>query len=250
MKGFLAMLTTLTIGAATLFCGDVLTTIDRVGPVDAVITDPPYSSGGIHAGDRARPPSEKYVQSDSSNRRLPDFGGDMRDQRSFVLFNTLWAAKALDITADGGVIATFTDWRQLAVTTDYVQAGGWVWRGVVVWAKPAARPQRGRFASSCEYAVWGSKGAMPLDRGVPPLPGHFSHASPKERMHITQKPVGLMADLVSICTPGGTILDPFMGSGTTGIAALSSGRRFVGIEKSPELFLAAADRIRRHVEGG
>ncbi|MCA8880377.1 MAG: site-specific DNA-methyltransferase [Rhodobacteraceae bacterium] len=242
------MLQAVTIGAATLICGDVLTSLDGVGPVDAVITDPPYSSGGTHTGDRTQPPSKKYVKSDSANRRLPDFGGDMRDQRSFVLFNTLWASKALDLTREGGVIATFTDWRQLAVTTDYVQAGGWIWRGVAVWAKLSARPQRGRYANSCEYAVWGSKGAMPFERGVPPLPGVFTHGAPRERVHITQKPVGLMEDLVAICAPGGTVLDPFMGSGTTGIAALSSGRKFVGIEKSPELFDAAVERIRHHAE--
>lgn len=242
------MLNVLTLGPATLICGDVLRQIDKVDAVDAVITDPPYSSGGTHASDRALPPAQKYCQAGSSNQRLPNFGGDNRDQRSFVLFNTLWASQALDRCAPGGVIATFTYWRQLAVTTDYVQAGGWVWRGIVAWTKPQARPQRGRFAASCEYAVWGSNGPMPFDRGVPPLPGHFNHAAPRSRQHITQKPVSLMEDLVSICTPGGTVFDPFMGSGTTGIAAIASGRKFVGIEKSPELFFVARDRIRAALE--
>lgn len=238
------MATIVTIGAATLIQGDVLRVLDTLKQVDAVITDPPYSSGGTHTGARTKPPSQKYLQAGSSNQRLPNFGGDMRDQRSFFAFNTLWAAQAHDLTAEGGVIASFTDWRQLAVTTDYVQAGGWIYRGIVVWSKPAARPQRGRFASSCEYAVWGSKGAMPFDRDVPALPGVYTHPIPRERQHITQKPLTLMEDLVAICAPEGVILDPFMGSGTTGIAAIRSGRRFIGIEKCPELFAATVSRFR------
>lgn len=239
------MLNMVTIGAATLYCGDALRILDDLDGVDAVIADAPYSSGATHTTGRAQPPSVKYVQSGSSNQSLPNFEGDMRDQRSFVIFNSLWASKAFDLTADGGVIVTFTDWRQLAATTDYVQVGGWVYRGIVAWGKPGARPQRGRFAAACEFAVWGSKGAMPSDRGVPPLPGYFAHKSPRERVHITQKPLSLMEDMVAICRPGGTVLDPFMGSGTTGLAAVASGRRFVGIEKSPELFLAAVERFRR-----
>lgn len=230
-------------GPATLILGDALVDLPGLGPVDAVITDPPYSSGGTHSADRTQDPVKKYVQSDSGNRLLPTFDGDMRDQRSFVAFGGLWCSGALDLARPGAPIAVFSDWRQLPATTDYVQVGGWVWRGIAVWAKPAARPQRGRFAASSEFVVWGSKGAMPLDRPVPALPGVFSHPSPRHRRHITQKPEALMSDLVEICEPGGTVLDPFMGSGTTGIAALRSGRRFIGIEKSPELFRVARQRI-------
>lgn len=244
-KGVFDVVKVVRFGAATLFCGDVLECLEEVGQIEAVITDPPYSSGATHGRDRAKDPAQKYLESRSANQRLPNFGGDMRDQRSFVLFNTLWASKAMDRTVDGGIIASFTDWRQLPSTTDYVQTGGWVWRGVAVWAKRAARPQRGRFASECEYAVWGSKGTMPFDRGVPPLKGVFTHGIPRERQHITQKPLELMADIVAICAPGGTVLDPFMGSGTTGVAAILSGRRLIGIEKSPELFEGAVERIRR-----
>lgn len=236
------------IGAATLYCGDALRVLEGLGPVDAVITDPPYSSGATHTSGRTQPPSKKYVTSDSGNRRLPDFVGDARDQRSFVVFNSMWAGMAYDITVDGGVIVTFTDWRQAPVTADYVQVGGWIWRGTVAWGKPAARPQRGRFTSQCEFAIWGSKGAMPADRGVPPLPGLYTHNPPRARQHITQKPLSLMEDMVAICAPRGTVLDPFMGSGTTGVAALASGRRFIGIEKSAELFDVAVERLRRAAE--
>lgn len=59
--------------------------------VDAVITDPPYSSGGKNRGDRAGLSTTKYVTSDSGNRDLPEVEGDSRDQRSYLLWSSLWA---------------------------------------------------------------------------------------------------------------------------------------------------------------
>jgi hypothetical protein len=61
--------------------------------------------------------------------------------------------------------------------------------------------------------------------------------------HPTEKPVALMAHLVSRCPPESIILDPFMGSGTTGVAAVQMGRRFIGIERDPGYFDIACRRI-------
>lgn len=63
-------------------------------------------------------------------------------------------------------------------------------------------------------------------------------------MHITQKPVEVMQELVKICPPGGTVLDPFTGSGTTGVAALREGRRFIGVELSEHYADIAEQRLR------
>lgn len=126
----------------------------------------------------------------------------------------------------------FTDWRQLPATTDALQAGGWVWRGIVPWYKPSARPQAGRFTSQCEYVVWGSKGPMPMDYtpGVKTLPGFYQASPPRERDHQTQKPMDVMRALVRIAEAGGLILDPFAGSGTTLVAAKEEGYRAIGCE--------------------
>jgi site-specific DNA-methyltransferase (adenine-specific) len=76
------------------------------------------------------------------------------------------------------------------------------------------------------------------------LPGVFRAAVLSEgKQHIAGKPVAVMDEIVRICPAGGTILDPFMGSGTTGIAALKRGRRFVGIEIEPSYFDVACRRI-------
>ncbi len=124
--------------------------------VDAVITDAPYSSGGFTRGDRMAAPSAKYEQSGQKLERV-DFAGDNRDQRSFGYWCALWLAECLRIARPGSPICLFTDWRQLPTTTDALQAGGWVWRGILPWDKTeGARPMRGRFTAQCEYVVWGS----------------------------------------------------------------------------------------------
>lgn len=106
--------------------GDALRLLSEMGrhEVDAVITDCPYSSGGATRGDRTAAPSSKYVQGDSSNKELPEFDGDARDQRSWALWCSIWYGEALRVTKPGGILLSFTDWRQLPATCDAVQCGG------------------------------------------------------------------------------------------------------------------------------
>jgi site-specific DNA-methyltransferase (adenine-specific) len=196
--------------------------------VDAVITDPPYSSGGQSAGARAAEPAQKY----GTTRTYPTFTGDNRDQRGWAFWCALWLSECLRIARPGSPIVMFCDWRQLPLATDVLQAGGWVWRGTLPWVKPGARPQKGRFTNQAEYAVWGSAGPMPAHRGVGVLPGAFQHpVKQADKFHLTGKPTALMGEIVRICVPGGTILDPFAGSGTTGVAAIHHGYSFIGIER-------------------
>jgi site-specific DNA-methyltransferase (adenine-specific) len=75
------------------------------------------------------------------------------------------------------------------------------------------------------------------------LPGFFDYSSPLDRDHVTQKPDGLLEDIVKIVPDGQIVLDPFMGSGTTGVACANLGRKFIGIEIEPKYFDIACDRI-------
>lgn len=215
--------------------------------VDGVFTDPPYSSGGQFRSDRAGATSAKYVQT-GTVRELVDFSGDNRDSRAYGYWSALWLAEALRVTKPGGVCCVFTDWRQLPTTSDALQAGGWIWRGVIPWHKPNGRMIRGNFANPCEYVVWGTNGARdPLSlewAEKEALPGFYRYNSPIEREHQTQKPVELMRDLVQIIPPGGWVLDPFMGSGTTGVACAIEGRRFIGCERVEHYVDVAHRRIR------
>lgn len=216
------------------------------GGVDFVCADPPYSSGGMVRGDRMGSTRDKYQQSDVVTE-FASFPGDTRDQRSFMLWCTLWLGECLRLSKPGALLCVFTDWRQLPQTTDAVQCGGWVYRGIVPWNKVVARPVADRFRAQCEYVVWGTNGARDQDPAPDSvyLPGFFEVRTVPtcDREHATQKPVELLQELVRLCPPGGTVMDPFCGTGTSGVAAVGSGRKFIGAEISEHWSGIARKRI-------
>lgn len=241
-----------TIGLATLYlgdCMDVLRSLDAAS-VDALITDPPYSSGGLMRSDRVNASAvSKYVQNGSEAlAHNVDFTGDNRDQRSWGFWLTWWMSQARRIVRPGGYVMSFADWRQLSTMADAFQAGGLIWRGLIPWDKTeAARgPHKGYFKHQAEYVVWGSNGRLPAAQHGGPWPGVIrQRVDHRKKLHMTAKPVEVMAALVAAVPPGGVIIDPFMGSASTGIAALEAGRRFIGCEISEHYFDVACERIRK-----
>ena len=234
----------------TLYGGEMLRMLDTLEEhtVDAIITDPPYSSGGLHSGDRQASPKQKYIQGDASASYLsglPDFIGDTRDQRGYLKWTDLWLSEALKKVKPGGVVGLFSDWRQLPVTTDALQCAGITWRGIVPWHKRNGRRQAGRFANNCEYFIWGTAGARTTTSYHFALDGFFEQStiSPAKRQHVTQKPVEVMRQLIKVVPEDGIVLDPFMGSGSTGVACIMEGRRFIGCEMVPDYQRIAQDRI-------
>lgn len=115
-----------------------------------------------------------------------------------------------------------------------------------------ARPQPDRFRAQAEYIIWATNGA----RDSVPTPtsayldGVFRVSIPQnaDREHSTQKPVELLQQIVPICRPGGTVLDPFVGSGTTAVAAIATGRKVIACEISEEYCAIAARRIKEAEE--
>lgn len=121
------------IGDAQMYHGEALHVLQGLPEcsVDAILTDPPYSSGGLTSAQRQQSPGSKY-QSSGVKKRFDDFHGDNRDQRSFITWATLWLSEAYRVAKPGSVCMMFTDWRQLPAMTDALQAGGWLWRSIVV----------------------------------------------------------------------------------------------------------------------
>lgn len=192
-------------------------------------------------GDRQERTSLKYVQTGTLVQR-PDFAGDTRDQRGYVAWCGVWMAEALRVAKPGAFLVVFADWRQLPCTTDAVQAGGWVWRGIAPWRKPGARPVQGRPTNECEYVVWATAGPRSLEGS--PLPGWFeAKVRQEDKHHQVAKPTALMRELVKLAPPEGLVLDPFAGSGTTGVAAVLEGRRFAGCEITEDYAAVARERI-------
>ncbi|MEG6551746.1 site-specific DNA-methyltransferase [Desulfocurvibacter africanus] len=238
------MTTLLASDRITLHEGEALGVLGTLpdSSVDTILTDPPYSSGGLTLSARQTDPTHKY-QNGSTKRRYPAMLGDNRDQRSFTLWASLWLAECLRIARDGARLMVFSDWRQLPAMTDAVQAAGWMWRGIITWHKPSARPVLGDFKRDAEFIVTGSKG-KPVTHTRRCLPGVYRHTvNAGRKVHLTEKPVPLLKDLLEVTQPGCTVLDPFAGSGSTGLACLQTGRNFIGIELSPEYATIAAQRL-------
>lgn len=242
----------------TIYHGESLNVLADLPPSDiaAVIADPPYSSGGMFRGDRASDPANKY----SLGKSWPDregnsykplqvygsFSGDSRDQRSYLVWCSMWLSHCWRIAKPTAQAFVCTDWRQLPTTTDAVQAGGWTWRGLCVWDKGVGRPMKGRFRNHLEYVVWASHGAMPEADEIYPS-ALLKHAPPgTDREHVTQKPESLIAELLSVA-PSGSVLDPFIGSGTTLAVAKRMGRRAIGIEIEERYCETAAKRLSQGV---
>lgn len=228
--------------------GDALKLLSGFAPgtFDAVITDPPYASGGRTQAEKNKSTAKKY--SSMGDNAPPPFDGDAKDQRSWTRWAAEWLYDARKACKPGAPVCMFIDWRQLPAATDALQWAGWIWRGTAVWDKGNSRPQKGRFRQQAEYIVWGSNGDMPINRPVPCLPGVFKYGNPQNRIHLTEKPLQLMRDVVKITEPGGRILDPFAGSGTTVLAAVLEGYSATGIEVTDAYAELARERICQALE--
>jgi site-specific DNA-methyltransferase (adenine-specific) len=227
-------------GGITIYHGDAFDVLHDLAGIGAVITDPPYSSGGQFRGDRARSTVDKYVNSDTAAYR-PEFAGDTRDQRSFFIWATLWLNAARRASVPGAVLASFTDWRQLPTLTDAVQVGGWLWRGISTWHKPGVRNQRGRFSASAEYVIYGTNGEAIDHDGY--AANVFACAPESDKEHIAQKPEAVLDWILSVVPAGAVVLDPFMGSGTTLVVAKKRGHRCIGIDVDERYCAIAVRRL-------
>lgn len=222
---------------------------DELKLVDLVLTDPPYSSGGFTRRDRNQPGRSKYTFT-GTERIHPEFAGDNRDQFAMLTWCSMWMSDCFKASRPGAALLSFIDWRNLSVLTNAVQVAGYVYRGLAVWDKTEqARPVKGWFRSQAEYIVLASAG--PVETGALCTSGECSPGVFRQRVeiedkqHITQKPLQLFIDLMRTRPDWQTVLDPFMGTGTTLVAAKQLGRRAIGIEIEEQFCEVAAERLRQ-----
>ena len=241
----------------TIYHGEACSTLAQLpeASVDVLLTDPPYSSGGMFRSDRTADPAQKYrgFSHSQSETRKPtadygSFGGDNRDQWTWIRWVMGWSMETLRVVRPGGHGFMFSDWRQLPAATDAAQFGGWTWRGINVWDKGVGRPMKGRFRNHLEYVVWMTNGPVEAANVYPSALIAVPTVHSGEREHVAQKPVDLLKALLSVM-PGErlTVLDPFMGSGSTLVAARNLGHRCIGIEVEERYCEIAANRLAQGV---
>ncbi len=219
--------------------GDAIEVLETIypGSVAGFIADPPYCSGGRQQAG-ARNTISKNVRRDEDW-----FLGDQMGSDTYIWWMRQIAKRCLVACQPGGYAYCFTDWRQYSTVTAAWESSGWTLRGVVVWDKDRGGAMGSFWRNNHEWIAVFVKGKPR------PLPNHsffntWRGAKPQGGFHPTEKPIGLIEYLVSSITPvGGLIVDPFAGSGVTGIAALRQGFRFLGIELNPGYVSAARQRM-------
>lgn len=217
---------------------DTLTILPRMVAqgfrADVIVTDPPYllesggcTEGGLHERFGADPESE-YGNSGALFDDVPDWAEFMP-----ILYAAL---------ADNAHAYVMANNRNVQAMLNAAQAAGFRFHNLLVWDKITATPNRW-YMKNCEFTALLFKGkAFHInDCGAKQL---IRCPQVDQSAHPTEKPVPLFQHYIENSTrPGALVLDPFMGSGSCGVAALRSGRQFVGIEKAQRWYDVAAGRI-------
>lgn len=225
------------IGDATLYLGDCREILPTLGKVDAVVTDPPYEPELHAAADKATVNKIRY-----DGRVLPkiDFGS-IEGIREVVT--------AQMVAVSSGWVIVFTLAEGVRAWRDALQANKAKYDTCLAWVKPDAMPRfNGQGAArgfECAVTAWCGVGHRSWNGGG--KRGVYTHTvNPPTRNggHPTEKPISLMRELLCDFTdPAECVLDPFMGSGTTGVACAKLGRKFIGIEIDSKYFDIACRRI-------
>jgi site-specific DNA-methyltransferase (adenine-specific) len=212
----------------TLYLGDCREILPTLGKVDAVVTDPPYGDTETHAKHlssitlRDGTPASQHLGFDGITAdQLVDYAKSwVKAASRWVVFTCEW--KHAHRLEDAGFLVRLGIWRKPDGAPQFTgDRPGTGWEAIAI----CHRAGRKRWNGGGRHAVW----TVPKGQGDG---------------HPTQKPVPLLEYFIRDFTdPGETVLDPFMGSGTTGVAAVKLGRKFIGIEIEPKYFDIACKRI-------
>ena len=205
--------------------------------VHHIITDPPYNIS-----------KPNNFPSMRQRRQGVDFG--VWD-KGFDLVS--WIPQYVEILDKNGSMIVFCSYRFISLIAQALESSNMLVKDILIWQKsnPMPRNITRCYVQDLEFAVWavksGAKWVFNKPSDMPYLRSIFTHSlvSGKEKLgHPTQKSLKLMKDLIQIHTnPNEIVLDPFMGSGSTGAACLELGREFIGIEKDKKFFTMAQKRL-------
>lgn len=213
------------IGNATLYLGDCARIMPTLPKAEAVITDPPYGIGDAPIKGQGRTGKRKGEQN--------------------TWHKASWWDKELDPTwgklacEKAPIVAWFGQWRKREQVESFMD---YPLRAEIVWAKDCHVGPPAPLAPRDERIwIFSEKGIKPAtfetsvwDSPIIPTWAHKAHKN--------EKPLMLMKRLLAWLDPK-AVIDPFMGSGTTGVACVEAGRAFIGIEIEPENFEIACKRI-------
>ena len=228
-------------GQVRLLLGDCREILPTLGKVDAVVTDPPYGNAN-HDGDfNARLNDYRGLENKPIENDDAESMRDVVDKMLSAIVSLMpkEASACCCFCGGGGPKPVF------AWLAERMDRGGLQFFHSVIWDK--RNPGLGlRYRRRHEMLMIAHRkgGRLRWNSGRSPVANIFEMMPSRERMHPNEKPLKLMQEIVDLHSErGDIILDPFMGSGTTGVAAVKLGRKFIGIEIEPKYFDIACRRI-------
>lgn len=219
-----------------LWLGDCRDVLPQLSAVSHVITDPPYEQlmHDLHS-------STELKRTDGGSQRRDLSFDSIQDVRPEFLKETK--------RINAGWLLVFCNIEGVWFWREAIEAADMKFKLACIWIKPDATPkmngQGPAIGYECIATAWSGAGYSRWNgggrRGVFT---HLTNSPDREGTHETEKPLSLMKELVALFSNAGeTICDPFMGSGTTGIACVRLGRKFIGVEKDEKFFELAKRRI-------
>ena len=214
-----------------ILCADALVAMKMIpsGSVACVVTDPPYRN---ISGGTATPGQPTGILSANDGTIFAHNSVEFDD----------YLPDLFRVLRDPGHLYLMVNFHNLEVALAAVRRAGFDIHNLLVWHKPNATPNRW-YMKNAEYIIFARKGAAFSindcgSKTVQQWPNPSGN-----RLHPTEKPVAMLQHWIENSTQiGDLVLDPFAGSGSTGVAARQAGRRFVGIEIDPEFASVARNR--------
>lgn len=212
------------IGSCTLYCGDCFDILPEITGADCVITDPPYFLS---------------LANDTNGKLNP-----WANLSNGSVFIKSWLEACLKKMPEDSAIWSFTNWQGFAS----FQKAGWealaLIRSLLVWNKMYPGTGMIGLRQTYELICLFVHGDFKIQNRSARDIYDCSWSTTKPNGHPAEKPVKLLKHLILLTTRSAqVILDPFMGSGSTGVAAVSHGRAFIGIEQDERWFDVACRRI-------
>ena len=215
-----------------LYNDDCLNVLKDIGDnsIDLVVTDPPYEviTGGRNGGVKGKP-SGILTENKQLMKSIPKAD--------------LWLSECFRVMKDGTHIYIMTNTLNLTNYLNIINDVGFKLHNLLVWNKNNTTPNRW-YMKNCEYVIFARKGfAKSINNPSSQTVHNFDNII-GNKQHPTEKPVELMKLYVGNSSQvGDTVLDPFMGSGSTGVACKELGRNFIGVELDKQYFDIATKRI-------
>ena len=234
-----------------IYRGDCLELMNGIPDksVDLVVTDPPYlhNKGGNGGGHTKIATSNMYSKDSYMLSQMSEF----TEQMCVTMLNQVnrvMAKMNAYFFCNDSLIPYYLNW---ALENGYKYT-------ILTWNKPLSILNRERFSTNMEYIIriYGNGTALnkldidnyPEKKDYYSKYRYFTQIKGKDKLHPTQKPLNYIEGIIELSSKEGQIvLDPFIGSGTTAIAAINTNRQYIGIELNDDYYELAKNRINQHI---